>query len=395
MKKIKYIFMTLALATLLLPSGSFAASPIGTSLPQPTGATKLVTTADGLNSVSFQQTGTPVFASNAPETIWNGPRSADGKVMNQVNKTLYRDNMTGNFRFWSVHSNMTNSSVNFYMHVKNPSATSAVKLYIKRKGYAVSHAAAAAATATQQFMSQDGVNAGTLLATIPAGGTYVYQYASSVAHERTMDFVADFRAVSVATDGDAMVVISNIVTNNGTTNIENIAIQNVVETNHGYKNSNDDYRGVLQYSGRVVNLKINLTPSNYKKFIKIADGKPEAYLNEQEPLKTRWTVGGTPLTAPTVVAYNGKERGAYWLTDLTYNINITNSSGYSTVSTYYGAAPNLKPAGFINYKIGSLTQYKYESGQAIVINNNLNYTLKTVVQPSLTLPLGLYFVATN
>ncbi|MDQ0917057.1 hypothetical protein [Paenibacillus sp. V4I5] len=386
------------IATILLysanPANVFAAEPIGAEVAQPTGATQLVTTSDGLNQVSFQMTGTPVFASNAPETIWDGPRSFDGVVMNQVNKTLYRDYMTGNFRFWSVHVNQTGKNVNFYMHVYNTSADS-VKLYIKRSGYGVGGAAAASSESTNEFMSQTG-SGGTLVTTIPTGGFYTYPYSTTVAHGQTMSYIADFRVVNVRTGADERVSISDVVTNDGTANINTYATStNIAKTNYLYKDSADDYRGVLAHSGRTVDVRVNLSSSN-KKFMKIADSEPTAYPGEQERLKSRFDVYGVAFSGgPKDVVFNSKYRGAYWVIDYTYNINITKPAGFSVVSTYYGQAPGMTHAGFINYKISALTQYHYNNSKVRVINNNTNYTLQTMVQPSLSLPLALYFIATN
>ncbi|WJH35275.1 hypothetical protein N6H14_04225 [Paenibacillus sp. CC-CFT747] len=75
-----------------------------------------------------------MLVSNAPETInEDGALRADGSIITgQYNATLYRDTVTGPFRFWGSHYNKTNQPLKFWIHVANPSAQ-AVKFYVTRR----------------------------------------------------------------------------------------------------------------------------------------------------------------------------------------------------------------------------------------------------------------------
>ncbi|MCY9588767.1 hypothetical protein [Paenibacillus chitinolyticus] len=365
-------------AILLVPSNAFAAYTIGTETPFPTPSAKESYTS---GDVIFSKTGHPVFVSNAPESIYD----------HQVNKTLYRDTMNGTFRFWSSHRNMTTGNIQFFLYVKNPSATNSVKLYLIKDGYGDSNAGGdvtkAASTATTCFMSKN--TGGTYLATIAPGQGYAYEYsaAGGISSQKAIVHIADFRAVDVTTGSDADVKISDLSTNTGTTNLAAYAnTATIASTNYNAK-TKDDYRGLLQYSGRTADINLTLTSAAPAKFITQSDDG--GYTNEQDILLSRWNVDGNPQDqAPA--SFNGKIRGAYWCTDYTYRINITNSSGLPNVYTLYGSRTS---GAFITYKISTVTNRHVDKGNGIVINDTPTYTLHTIVQPSNNLPLSLDFVA--
>jgi hypothetical protein len=395
MKKwnIKLVFAT-AMISLVLPSQVFADYSLGKSTVRPATAVKAVSTADQLNKITFIPQGTPVFASNAPETLWNGNRP-DGSGIEQVNKTLYRDRLTGSFRFWSVHINATAKPLTFYMVVKN-TASSTVKLYVRRQAFASgsnTDPAAAAKNATQSFMSQSLTASGIYIASIAPGATYVYPYSKAIAPHQSMDFIGDFRAVNVKTGRDETVTVSDVVTNNGSAKAAAYAAAPIIAQTNWNSQSADDYRGVLKTSARKIDVDLQLTSSVPTKYMDIANGEPFAYPKEQEPLMTVWDHNGKPLKAAEVVAAGTKIRGSYWFMDLTYVIHIQNLTKKPTVYTLYGAAPGMKSYGIVNYRIDSLAAHSFAPGQIFAITDKSDYTIYTMVQPFLSVPLGLYFTA--
>lgn len=389
----KHSLLSIALTLFILPSQAFAAYSLEDNIPRPDNAVKAETTADGLNKITFTQQGIPVFASNAPETLWDGNRP-DGSGIVQVNKTLYRDRLTGNFRFWSVHANATAKPVKFYMVVKN-TASSAVKLYVKRQAYASGSGdpTIPARDATQAFMRQPMDKGAALLATIAPGKAYVHPYSTEVKPHQSMDFIADLRAVNAKTGRDETVTVSDVVTNNGPEKVAAYAESAEIAQTNWTDSTTDDYRGLLKTSARKVEVHLQLTDDAPAKFMNIANGEPFAYPNEQEPLMTSWDLNGKPLKAPEAVVFGQKKRGAYWWMDLTYVIHIQNLTKSPAVYTLYGAAPNMKASGVINYQIDTLAARSFKSGTTFVINDKQDYTLYTMVEPFLSVPLGLYFIA--
>lgn len=392
----KKLIGTAAIVTAFMyPNILNAAPSIGAEMDRPAGAVKIAS-AD----VTMAKTGIPVFVSNAPETLWNGPRSYDGAEMHQVNSTLYRDEMKGNFRFWSVHSNSAKQNLSFYMYVKNGSKT-AVKLYMKGAGYGASLTSKpepGAAAATNQYLkSQD--SKGRYLATIPAGGGYAYKYASGVKDGYSMNYIADYRAVNATTGADAAVTVSDIVTDSEAANANVAAYASsaqIAPTNYLYKNSADDYRGVLRHSGRTAKVNVNLTVAEPRKFVNIADAEPAAYPGEQEPLISSWDEHGMKYNKPTEVVFKGKKRGAFWVTDYTIQFLITKPASHSSVLAAYGARYGTSNNGYIHYKIspdGPLTQYAYDAGKVRLVDTSGSFTIKTMVQPFLSVPLAFYFAA--
>lgn len=366
-------------AVLLLPGNAFAAYSLGTETPFPASSAKEPYTS---GNVTFFKTGHPVFVSNAPESIYD----------HQANKTLYRDTMNGTFRFWSSHRNMASGNLSFFLYIKNPSATDSVNLYLIKDGYGDSNAGGdvtkAASTATTSFMNKS-AGSGTYLATIAPGQGYAYEYsaAAGIANQKAIVYMADFRAADATTGSDALVKISDISTNTGTANLAAYAdTPTISRTNYNTK-TNDDYRGLLQHSGRTADVNLTLTSASPAKTITQSDDG--GYMNEQETLMSTWDIDGNPQNQ-TPVSFNGKIRVAYWCTDYTYNINITNSSGLPNVYTLYGSRTS---GAFINYKIGTVTNRHVDKGNGIVINDASAYTLHTMVQPSNNLPLSLDFAA--
>lgn len=389
----KHFVLSAAIAALILPASLAAAGglSLGDIAPRPDTAVQVKPGADSPDQLTFKQEGTPVFVSNAPEALYEGNRS-DGSDIVQVNTTLYREQMNGSFRFWSTHTNASKKRVAFYMHVKNPSSNP-VKLYIKRKGYSGGSSAdpvTSLKAATEQFMKLPVGTGGTLLATIPPKGSYVLPYSKSIAPYEVMNYIGDFRAVNVKTGQNAAVIISDIVTNNGTSKLGEYAASSRIAVTNG-----DDYRGLLKHSARTVDVKLELTPETPAKYIKISDSEPYAYPGEQERLMTSWNVEGEPLKTPIEVVKGTKQRGSYWFTDLTYKFEIKNSTGLAKVHTLYGGAPRSENTGYIHYKIdkGPLQTYSFGSRQTRVINDGLSYTLSTMIQPFMSVPLGFYFTA--
>ncbi|MFS0837097.1 hypothetical protein [Paenibacillus sp. 1P03SA] len=265
-------------------------------------------------------------------------------------------------------------------------------MYVIKDGYGDSNAGGdvtkAASTATTSFMNKS-AGGGTYLATIAPGQGYAYEYsaAAGIANQKAIVYMADFRAADVTTGSDALVQISDISTNTGTTNLAAYAdTSTIARTNYNTK-TNDDYRGLLQHSGRTANVNLTLTSASPAKTITQSDDG--GYMNEQETLMSRWDIDGNPQNQ-TPVSFNGKIRVAYWCTDYTYHINITNSSGLPNVYTLYGSRTS---GAFINYKISTVTNRHVDKGNGIVINDAPAYTLHTMVQPSNNLPLSLDFAA--
>ncbi|GIP23697.1 hypothetical protein [Paenibacillus sp. J22TS3] len=393
LRNFKHFFLSAAVAAMLLPASLSAADglSVGDLAPRPETAVQVQPGDGSLDKLTFTQGGTPVFVSNAPEALYEGNRS-DGSDVVQVNTTLYRDQMNGSFRFWSAHTNATKKKVAFYMHVKNPSL-SPVKLYIKRKGYSSGTSAdpvTSLKAATEQFMKLPEGIGGTLLATIPPKGSYTLSYSTSVAPYQVMNYIGDFRAVNVKTGQSAAVIVSDVVTNNGVSKVNEYAASTRIAVTNG-----DDYRGLLKHSARTVDVKLELTPEAPAKYMKVSDSVPYAYPGEQEPLMTRWSVEGEPLKAPVEVVKGSKKRGSYWFTDLTYKFEIKNSSGLATVHTLYGGASRSENTGYVHYKIdeGTLHTYSFGARQTRVISDSTSFTLKTVIQPFMSVPLGLYFTA--
>ncbi|MNX40675.1 hypothetical protein D3C86_710630 [compost metagenome] len=396
----KTLLLSAVIAAMILPSSTLSAAgdvSLGDAAARPETAVQILQAAGSSDQITFKQEGTPVFASNAPETLFEGNRSDGSKVV-QVNNTLYRDRMKGSFRFWSVHTNATKKRVSFYMHVKNPAANP-VKLYIKRKGYSSGSSAdpvTSLKTATEQFLNQSAGTSGTYLATIAPGKSYVLPYSTGVAPYQVMNYIGDFRAVNVKTGQSETVIVSDIVTNNGTAKLADYAVSpRIAPTNFDFK-TGDDYRGLLKYSARKVSLKVQLTEDSPAKYIKVSDSEPFAYSGEQERLTTNWNVQGEPLKSPAeVVGKNNKQRGSYWFTDLIYNIQIHNSSDLANVHTLYGAAPRSESTGYVHYRIdnGPVESYSFGNKQTRIISNTSSFSLTTMIQPFLSVPLGLYFIS--
>ncbi|MBP2001718.1 hypothetical protein J2Z69_002763 [Paenibacillus shirakamiensis] len=372
-----------------------AAASVGQVISRPDTAVTLSQADNSQDTITFKKGGTSVFVSNAPETLWDGNRT-DGSKVSQVNATLYRDKLTGSFRFWSVHTNATKKKLNFYMNVQNPSSQP-VKLYMKKQGYSYGTSADPASSAVgsvQQFLGKP--STGSYIATIPPGGSYFICYAYAVAPYQALNYIGDFRAVNVKTGQNEAVNVSDIATNNGTVNLKTYAASpRIAPTNYDFK-TGDDYRGLLPSSARTVEVNVELTPDNPAKSIKISDSEPFAYTGEQERLMTRWTTAGIPLAkAVEVVGNNKKQRGAYWYTDLSYAIHIENNTGLNTVRTLYGSAPRSEATGFIHYKLDQspLQTFAFGRAQTRFITSQPTFTLNTMIQPFLSVPLGLYFVA--
>lgn len=355
------------------------------------------------SNISVEKTGFQVFASNAPETI---------KYNTQINQTLYKDNVHGKFRVWTSHFNDVSTRLNFYVYIKNPTSNP-VNLYKIRESSSAGGITAAPLEATQQFMRKNGATQKSKPdVVIPAGGSYTINYGSSVGQQRAAVYIGDFIAMSVINgreSGPADLKVSDIVTNSSSANLDKISnTATIAPTNFGFKQSDDNYRGLLKFSGRTVTFNnFTLTPSSPAKYLGVSDGYGAEFKDEQDELLSRWTVEGNPQNqAPVIGRISGKKAGAFWCTDYTYKIDIKNNTGRSNVYTIYGGIdrPDLKDdpkwaekvkSGFINYKTdtGALGYYNYSKLNGMVISNRSKYDLYTMVQPGASLPLGIYFVA--
>lgn len=341
------------------------------------------------NVIFNELSGGEVFVSNAPEHI---------SKPSQINATLYRDTVTGDFRFWSHHINKRADNITFYMYVKNPN-TDPVKLYIKRKGYGVNldngNPALAGNQAVKQFL--DSPIQGQLLATIPAGGSYVYRYSSI--SKSTMSFIGDFRAVNTRTGVNADVKISDIVTNNGDSNLDKYANTPTIAPTNYDDGTADDYRGILPNSTKKGSVTITLDSSTPAKWIALGDAPIQAYKGEQESLYSRWTTEGKPQNKTAVISKTKtgpKEQGGYWGIDYKLDINIINNTKSPKVYTLLGTSrePINGAGAYLNYTFNSSGASKsvhVNGDQAIVLSDKNTLHVETNLAPGVNGPLGLYF----
>lgn len=339
--------------------------------------------------VQFHKHGSPVFASNAPESV---------RLTSQVNQTLYRDNMNGYFRVWASHYNKTGGNLNFYIYLKNPSS-SPVELYRMKEGISTGEITASASAATQQFMKLRYGNKQYPDVIIPAGGSYVIKYGTNLPKGNAANYIGDLRAIRTVDGRDADLKVSDIVTNTSSADLDKIAnTATIAPTNHGLNDSDDNYRGLLRYSLRVVVISdLTLDSTTPAKWVAISDGPSMSYTDEQEPLLSRWNVDGEPQDQAEVIGSTGKRPGAFWCTDYEINVNLVNNTGRPNIYTIYGAADGEKDPkrGYINYQVDfdEVKNAHYGAWEGQVISNRTNFMLYTMVQPGLSLPLGLYFVA--
>lgn len=345
-------------------------------------------------NVSFAKTGGQVLVSNAPETInENGATRVDGsKITGQYNATLYRDIVSGPFRFWASHYNKTTHPLTFWLYFKNTSGKE-VNLYKTLEAYDDAYVTVAASKVTKQFM--DSSPNPTLLATIPANGSYYFAISDQdhVAIQESMVYFAEFSAVAASDGSNAGVLVSHVVTDDTVNDPTPYATTNTIARTNATATTSDDYRGLLDHWGRVGTIDITLTDQNPFTGIRLSD---LGYNGEQEKLMTRWDVSGNAVEqrevrfiTPTL----NKLRLAYWYTDYKIDVNITNQTRYPAVHTLYGS--NSSNPGFINYQLngGPALNYHFSRNTAVPVTVSNSYQIRTMVMPSASLPFGLYFAA--
>ncbi|MEC0183162.1 hypothetical protein P4H61_16875 [Paenibacillus peoriae] len=346
--------------------------------------------------VTVEKTGNQVFISNAPEAI---------EKKSQVNQTLYRDSVRGEFRFWSYHINKLGGPISFYMFVKNTNSYP-INLYYYSKGDGLStdpdNPAKAGSQAIDKFLKESSSKSKKFIVRLKPGESHFFNYANSKG-KYTIAFIGDFRAENATNNQTAdFLKISDIVTNDGSKNINQYAnTTTIAPTNVDVEAGKDDcYRGLLEHSGRTVTVTLTLDSNNLEKWIAFGDGESLSLKDEQERLKSRWSREGRAQDASEVFTVkNGitKYQGAFWATDYTFSIDIVNKSERSKVLTLLGSAKDAHRGGTIHYKISPATKYKpsvkFDKGQAVVIDNRKKYTLDTIIPPGINSPYGLFFMA--
>jgi hypothetical protein len=344
--------------------------------------------------VNFTPAGGQVLVSNAPETInENGAKRPDGsEITGQYNATLYRDTVTGPFRFWASHYNKTTHMLKFWLHVANVSGEP-IRFYKTIEAYDDANVTAAASNVTKRFMNASPTQA--LLATIPAGGSYYFAI-SDADHVRvgeSMVYFAEFNAIAEDDGANASVLMSHVVTTDSVTDPTPYATTATIARTNATADRSDDYRGLLAHWGRVGAINLTLTDASPFTGIKLAD---LGYAGEQEKLMTRWDVLGNPVEqrevrfiTPTV----NKLRLAYWYTDYNVEVNITNETRYPVVHTLYGS--NGSNPGFVNYQVNGAPalNYHFSTNTVVPVAATGAYHLRTMAMPSASLPLGLFFAA--
>lgn len=344
--------------------------------------------------VNFTPTGGQVLVSNAPETInENGAKRPDGsEITGQYNATLYRDTVTGPFRFWASHYNKTTHKLKFWLHVANVSGET-VRFYKTIEAYDDASVTAAASNVTKRFMNASPNP--TLLATIPAGGSYYFAISDAdyVSIGESMVYFAEFNAVAEDDGANANVLVSHVVTTDSVTDPTPYATTPTIARTNATADRSDDYRGLLAHWGRVGAINVTLTDANPFTGLRISD---LGYAGEQEKLMTRWDVLGNAVEqrevrfiTPTV----NKLRLAYWYTDYNVDVNITNETRYPVVHTLYGS--NGSNPGFVNYQVNGAPalNYHFSTNTVVPVSSTGTYRLRTMVMPSASLPLGLFFAA--
>lgn len=384
------IFTTFLLMMSVVPSMAIAYSPgeevqinfPGTYLPYNT------------SNVAFTQTGGQVLVSNAPETInENGTTRVDGsEITGQYNATLYRDIVSGPFRFWASHYNKTTHPLTFWLYIKNTSGKE-VNLYKTIEAYDDAYVTVAASKVTKQFM--DSSPNPILLAKIPADGSYYFAISDQdhVAINESMVYFAEFSAVAANDGSNASVLVSHVVTDDKVNDPTPYATTSTIARTNATATTSDDYRGLLDHWGRVGTIDITLTDQNPFSGIRLAD---LGYNGEQEKLMTRWDVLGNAVEqrevrfiTPTL----NKLRLAYWYTDYKIDVNITNQTRYPSVHTLYGS--NSSTPGFVNYQLngGPALNYHFSRNTVVPVTVSSSYQIRTLVMPSASLPFGMYFAA--
>lgn len=377
---------------LLLPTTASAIS-VGQKIPINSFTNRVPSDS---TEVSVEKTGKQVFISNAPEAI---------EKASQVNQTLYRDTVRGDFRFWSYHINKLGGPISFYMFVKNTNSYP-INLYYYSKGDGLStdpnNPAKAGAQAIDKFLKEPSSKSKKFIVRLKPGESHFFNYANSKG-KYTIAFIGDFRAENATNNQTAdSLKISDIVTNDGSKNIIQYAnTTTIAPTNVDVEKDKDDcYRGLLEHSGRTVTLNVTLDSNNLEKWIAFGDGESLSLKDEQERLTSRWSRDGLAQDPTEVFTFkNGitKYQGAFWATDYTFNINIINKSNRTKVLTLLGSAKNALRGGTIHYKISPATKYKpsvkFSKGDAVVIDNRKQYTLDTIIPPGVNSPYGLFFRA--
>ncbi|TNJ67552.1 hypothetical protein FE784_04000 [Paenibacillus hemerocallicola] len=379
-----------ALALALTPVAAFAYTP-GQEVPIPFPKRYLPFDTPYVN---FTPTGGQVLVSNAPETInENGAKRADGsEITGQYNAALYRDTVTGPFRFWASHYNKTTHKLKFWLHVKNVSGEP-IRFYKTMEAYDDANVTAAASNVTKRFMNAEPNPA--LLATIPADGSYYFAIsdADHVSIGESMVYLAEFNAVAEDDGASANVLMSHVVTTDSVNDPTPYAATATIARTNATADRSDDYRGLLAHWGRAGAVNLTLTDANPFTGLRISD---LGYSGEQEKLMTRWDVLGNPVEqrevrfiTPTV----NKLRLAYWYTDYNVDVNITNETRYPIVHTLYGS--NGSNPGFVNYQVNGAPalNYHFSTNTVVPVASTGTYRLRTMVMPSASLPLGLFFAA--
>lgn len=332
------------------------------------------------NRITFTPTGGQVLVSNAPESLHeNGAKRADGsEITSQYNTTLYRDTVTGPFRFWASHYNKTGHTLKFWLHIKNPS-DQAVDFYRVMEAYSDDHVTGAASATTMQFMNA--LSDRQKVAVVPAGGSYYFDFTDEdhVGLDEAMVVFAEYKAEYSADNSDAAVLVSHVVTTSAVTDPTPYAESATIARTNATADRSDDYRGFLAHWGRIGTMDIELTPEQPYIGVRQAD---MGYAGEQERLMTRWDTHGNAVErrevrfiTPTL----NRLRLAYWYTDYQVDIRIRNNTDYPAVHTLYGS--NGTNPGFVNYQLngGTAVNYHFARNTAIPVTTDDSYHIRMMV----------------
>lgn len=369
-----------------------SAAPLALGVCQPPIPISFTRTYEPFTSphIEFTPVGGQVFVSNAPESIWDdGATRADGSLITgQLNATLYRDHVTGAFRFWASHHNRTSGSIAFWVVAKNNN-DHPIRFYRSMEGYSNGSVTGAAGDATTQFMRAQPEQLP--LATIQPGETFFFRYSADVMPNQASVYIAEFRAATP--DGnDATVEISHVVTRSDITDPTPFAATPTIARTNATLDRSDDYRGLLQAWGRTGRITLTLDNVSRVKGLKLGD---LGYPGEQEPLISSYNTMGQP-TQPRqvrfVTATLNRLRLAYWYTDYQIEVQIDNRSSYPVIHTLFGS--NGSNPGFVSYQIDgqNVTHCHFSTNHVVPISQADAYTLRTMVMPSSLLPFAIYFV---
>ncbi len=342
------------------------------------------------DDILYKLVGGAVFVSNAPETInEEGTVLSDGSVVtSQYNNTLYRDYMEGTFRFWASHYNQTNQQLKFWFVAKNVTSEK-IEIFRTLAAYAQGAITSAASLATVEFMQSSCKNE--FLGSLMPGETLYFQYSDLVPEGLAMVYIGEFMAKNLAGE-DAKIEVSNVVTTDDILDPTEFIKANQIARTNATKTQSDDYRGTLKHWGREGIISLRLSNFFTSWGVSIGD---RGYIGEQENLISRWNIYGEPIEPSQVrftIATIAKIRQAYWFIDYEIDITIVNKSSFEDFQCFYGSA-GYNP-GFVNYQINSnpVINKHFAKEEAVLISLEKNFRLRTMVMPSASLPLVLYFV---